>query len=162
MGEPLLRDLWIPSHQNAATNVIQPPIQANNFEIKPALNTMLQQSRFGGSALEDPHDHIMQFLEYCNTMKVNGVPAQSIRLQLFPFSLRDSAKVWLNTLPAHQKDTWEHLLQAFFEKYFPPIKAAEYRDQIMRFMQFVEFMDMLMEIAHICQLQILRCKISLK
>ena len=80
MAEPLVRDLWIPNHANAAANVIQPSIAANNFEIKPALITMVQQSRFGGSAMEDPHEHITQFLEYCNTVKINGVPADSIRL----------------------------------------------------------------------------------
>ena len=136
MGEQLVRDLWIPNHGSAAANVIQPTIAANNFEIKPALITMVQQSRFGGSALEDPHEHITQFLEYCNTVKINGVPADSIRLQLFPFALRDSAKVWLNTLPLAQKDSWEHLVQAFFEKYYPPLKAAEYRDKITNFSQF--------------------------
>ena len=133
--QPLLRDLWIPRDQGIAPGIVQPAIQANNFELKPALITMVQQTRFGGSPTEDPNEHIRTFLEYCNTLKCNGVTTDAIRLSLFPFSLRDSAKTWLHSLPLHLKDTWEHLLQAFFERYFPPSKAAEVRDQITRFSQ---------------------------
>lgn len=79
-----MKDLWLP--QNVSVNVAQPVIQANNFELKTALISMFQHSQFSGSALNDPYEHINQFLEYCN--KMNGVPADAIRLQLFPFSLR--------------------------------------------------------------------------
>ena len=89
MGDQLVKDLWLP--QNVSVNVAQPVIQANNFELKPALISMVQHSQFSGSALNDPYEHINQFLEYCNTVKMNGVPADAIRLQLFPFSLRDGA-----------------------------------------------------------------------
>ena len=112
MGEPriLVRDLWIPRDQGVSSGIVQPVIQANNFELKPALITMVQHSQFGGSALEDPHEHIRTFLEYCNTLKQNGVPADAIKLSVFPFSLRDSARIWLHSLPLHLTDTWEHLL----------------------------------------------------
>lgn len=109
----LLRDLWIPNHHSSGAAVIQPTIPANNFELKPTLITMVQQSRFGGSALEDPHEHIITFLEYCSTTKQNGVPADVIKFMLFPFSFRDSARIWLHTLPMSMKDTWGHLMQAF-------------------------------------------------
>lgn len=71
--EPLLRNLWIPRDHGIPGEMVQPIIQANNFELKPALINMVQQSRFGGTALEDPHEHIRTFLEYCNTLKQNGV-----------------------------------------------------------------------------------------
>lgn len=115
--KPLLRDLWIPKDQSASTDVLQPAIQANYFELKPALITMVQHNQFSGSALESPHSHIRNFLEYCNTLKYNGVPPEAIRMQLFPFSLRDGAKMWYHALP---EDKWEHLVQAFYERYSPP------------------------------------------
>ena len=58
----LLRDLWIPRDQGISSGIIQPVIQANNFELKPALITMVQHSQFGGLAVEDPHEHIRTFL----------------------------------------------------------------------------------------------------
>lgn len=83
---------------------------------------MVHHSQFGGSALEDPHEHIRTFLEYCNTLKQNGVPPDAIRLSLFPFYLRDGARLWLHSLPADLTDTSKHLLQAFLQRYFPPTK----------------------------------------
>ena len=74
MGDKKLRDLWIPKDQLANTDVVMPAIQANNWEIKPALINMVQHNPFKGSALESSHEHIRNFLEYCNTLKHNGVP----------------------------------------------------------------------------------------
>ena len=136
MGDKKLRDLWIPKDQISNADVIMPAIQANNWEIKPALINMVQHNPFKGSALESPHEHIRNFLEYCNTLKHNGVPPEAIRMQLFPFSLSGTAKIWYHALPVHCRDTWEHLVQAFFERYFPPTKAAECRDKITRFVQY--------------------------
>ncbi|XP_071683508.1 uncharacterized protein [Lolium perenne] len=134
MGDKILRDLWIP--QDLCPEGDQPGIPANNFELKPALISMIQHNQFGGTGLESPHTHIRNFLEYCNTLKYNGVPHDYIKMQLFPFSLRDGAKHWFHAMPPHHKDTWAHLLQAFYRRYFPPTKAAEYRDKINRFIQF--------------------------
>jgi hypothetical protein len=134
MGDKTLRDLWIP--QDICTEGDQPAILANNFEIKPALISMVQHNKFSGTGIESPHTHIRNFLEYCNTLKCNGVPHDFIKMQLFPFSLRDGVKLWFLAMPLHQKDTWAHLLKVFYGRYFPPTKAAEYRDKINRFVQF--------------------------
>ena len=75
------------------------PIAANNFELKPALISMVQESQFGGSLMEDPNLHLWVFLEVCGTLKINGASTDAIRLRLFPFSLRDKARVWLHSLP---------------------------------------------------------------
>ena len=87
MGDRKLRDLWIPKDHVATSDVVMPVIQENNWEIKPALINMMQHNPFKGSALESPHEHVRNFLEYCNTLKHNGVPPEAIRMQLFPFSL---------------------------------------------------------------------------
>jgi hypothetical protein len=105
MGDKKLRDLWIPKDQISNVDVIMPTIQANNWEIKPALINMVQHNPFKGSALESLHEHIRNFLEYCNTLKHNGVPPEAIRMQLFPFSLSGLAKVWFHALPSHCRDT---------------------------------------------------------
>ena len=60
----------------------------------------------------------------------------AIQLRLFPFSLRDKAKVWLNSLPPGLITTWEELAQRFLAKYFPPAKTAKLRNDITTFIQF--------------------------
>ncbi|GKU88967.1 hypothetical protein SLEP1_g3172 [Rubroshorea leprosula] len=90
-----------PSLEGIASSIRRSAIQANNFEIKPAIIQMIQQTvQFSGLPNENPYSHIASFLEICNTFKANGVSNDSVRLTLFPFSLRDKAKSWLQSFPA--------------------------------------------------------------
>ena len=92
------------------SSIRRPAIQANNFEIKLAIIQMIQQTvQFGGLSQEDTNVHIANFLEICDTFKHNGVRDDAIRLRLFPFSLRDKAKVWLHSLLPGIITTWEEL-----------------------------------------------------
>jgi len=90
-----LRDYTIPTVQDPA--VRRPTVEANNFELKPALIHMVESHQFGGYPNETPDEHIAKFLQYTNTVKLNGVRDEVIRLQLFPFSLRDKALAWYNS-----------------------------------------------------------------
>ncbi|KAF7802450.1 uncharacterized protein G2W53_041561 [Senna tora] len=107
-------------------SIRRPSIQANNFEIKPATIQLLQANgQFGGSPVEGPNNYILNFLEICDTFKHNGVSDDAIRLRLFPFSLRDKAKVWLQSLPEGSITTWEGLTQQFLTKYCGEIHTSE-------------------------------------
>jgi len=131
-----LRDYAMPSMEGAESSIKRPPIQANNFEIKPAIIQMIQHSvQFGGLSQEDPNVHLANFLEICDTFKHNGVSEDAIRLRLFPFSLRDKAKSWLISLPSGSITTWEQMAQKFLGKYFPPAKTAKLRNEITMFLQ---------------------------
>jgi len=89
-----LRDYVTPGVDSQTPGITIPPIAAHNFELKPALISMVQQSQFGGSLMEDPNLHLLVFLEVCDTLKINGASIDAIRLRLFPFSLRDKARAW--------------------------------------------------------------------
>ena len=91
----------------------QPPIEVNNFELKPALITMVQQHQFTGHPSEDPNDHLGRFMRMENTVKLNRVRLDVIKLQLFPFSLRDMAATWFDSLPMGSVNTWEELVEAY-------------------------------------------------
>ena len=60
---------------------------------------MVQQNQFTGHPTEDPNEHMGRFLMMANTVKLNGVTPEVIKLQLFPFSLRDIAATWFESLP---------------------------------------------------------------
>ncbi|MCI56164.1 hypothetical protein A2U01_0077415, partial [Trifolium medium] len=60
---------------------------------------MLQTvGQFSGVATEDPHLQLKQFLEVASNFKIPGITDDAFRLRLFPYSLRDRAKSWLNSL----------------------------------------------------------------
>ena len=131
-----LRDFATPKMTELQSSITRPAIAANTFEIKPGTIQMVQNTvQFGGMANDDPNDHLIGFLEICDTFKYNGVSDDAVRLRLFPFSLRDKAKSWLNSQPAASITTWEDLAQKFLAKFFPPAKTAKLRNEITMFDQ---------------------------
>ena len=68
-----MEDFWRPIIQEEYSTIRQPTVDANNFKLKPALITMVQQHQFTGHPTEDPNEHLGRFLRMANTVKLNGV-----------------------------------------------------------------------------------------
>jgi len=119
-----------PSQQEPHNNIAAPTINRNDFELKPSLLSTVQQHQFAGNPTDDPNEHLTKFEQYANTLKAKGVSQDAIRLRLFPFSLRDRAWAWLQSLPSNSVTTWEELKNVFLSRYFPPSKTAMPRAQI--------------------------------
>ena len=66
---------------------------------------------------------------------MNKVSNDAIKLRLFPFSLQDRAKDWLETISLESITTWDALAQGFLNKYFPPAKSQRLRMEIGTFRQ---------------------------
>ena len=130
-----MEDFWKPIIQDEYSAIRQPAIDTNNFELKPALITMVQQHQFTGHPTEDPNEHLGRFLRMANTVKLNGVRPEVIRLHLFPFSLRDTVATWYESLPYGSVDTWEELVEAYLGRFFPPSLTSERRREIIVFQQ---------------------------
>ena len=71
-----------------------------------------------------------------NTVKLNGVRPEVIKLHLFPFSLRDIAATWYESLPYGYFDTWKELVEAYLGRFFPPSLTSERRREIIIFQQW--------------------------
>ncbi|XP_045802576.1 uncharacterized protein LOC123896203 [Trifolium pratense] len=130
-----LKSYAIPSQAEPHNSIAAPAIEANNFELKPSLLSAVQQNQFSGNPTDDPNLHLSIFLQYADTVKANGVSPEAIRLRLFPFSLRDKARAWLQSLPSNSVATWDELKKVFLARYFPPSKTAMLRAQINGFRQ---------------------------
>ena len=128
-----MEEFWRPIIQEEYSIVRQPPIKANNFELKLALITMVQQHQFAGHPYEDPNEHLGRFMRMENTVKLNGVRPHVIKLQLFPFSLRNMAATWFDSLPVGSVNTREELAEAFMSRFFPPTLTAKRRGEIIVF-----------------------------
>ncbi|XP_031394316.1 uncharacterized protein LOC116205794 [Punica granatum] len=140
-----LRDYAVPTIMGSA--IRRPTIPANNFELKSALIQMVQSKQFGGYPNESPDEHIAGFLQYCNTVKMNNVTDDVIRLQLFPFSVRDKARAWFNSLPQESITTWADLSSKFLRRFFPPARTARLRNEITNFTNLDDTLRSLVDAA---------------
>ncbi|KAF7823776.1 uncharacterized protein G2W53_021920 [Senna tora] len=103
-------DYATPKLDGLQHSIRRPSIQANNFEIKPATIQLLQANgQFGGSPIEDPNNHILNFLEIWIRQK-------------FGYNLYQRGR------SLHGK-SWHYN----FTKYFPPGKTAKMRNDITPF-----------------------------
>nr|GFA15563.1 reverse transcriptase domain-containing protein [Tanacetum cinerariifolium] len=101
-----------------------PVITADNFELKHGLLTLVQNKQFYGHDKEDPHAHICYFNKITSTLKFPNVPNTSIKLMLFPFSLKGAARIWLEKEPPRSIFTWDDLVSKFINQFFPPSKTT--------------------------------------
>ncbi|GJT21991.1 reverse transcriptase domain-containing protein [Tanacetum coccineum] len=62
-------------------------------------------------------------------------PSTSVKLMLFPFSLEGAARIWLDKEPPRSILTWDDLVSKFINKFFPPSKTTNLRNEITRFQQ---------------------------
>ena len=62
-----------------------------------------------------------------NTVKLNGVRPEIIKLQLFLISPRNVATIWFDSLPVRLVNTWEELVEAYMSRFFPLTLTIERR-----------------------------------
>ena len=125
-----MEKLWNSFIHNKYSAIKPPAINANDFELKPALITMVQQNQFAGHSTENPNEHLGRFMRIANSIKLNGVKPEVIQLQLFPFSLRDMAITWFDSLPQESVNDWEKLMRAYFNKFFISSLQSRQRGEI--------------------------------
>ncbi|XP_012837477.1 PREDICTED: uncharacterized protein LOC105958024 [Erythranthe guttata] len=133
--ERTMREYRTPAVNENYSGIRKPTIAANNFKLKTGQINMVMVNQFSGAATADPNLHLANFLEICDTIKVNGVSDDAIRLKLFSFSVRDKAKSWLLSLNPGSLTCWEELSQAFLARFFPPSKTAQLRRDVGNFRQ---------------------------
>ncbi|KAL2902003.1 Exosome complex component rrp46, partial [Bienertia sinuspersici] len=136
MAEERAKSLWdygVPDTTTGAlSSIVQPTVNAADFELKPQFIQFISNDSLG-LANECPVSHIASFLEKCDTLKINNVSEDAIRLRLFPFSLRDRAREWLQDEGVGTFDTWDKLAKAFLVKFLGQEKTAKLRNELATF-----------------------------
>ncbi|XP_015947501.1 uncharacterized protein LOC107472491 [Arachis duranensis] len=138
-GQPqrrVLASYTFANPRHCGSSILTPNVDANNFELKPQLITLVQNNcSYGGGPLEDPNQHLSTFLRICNIVKTNGVPPDSYKLMLFPFSLRDKATQWLESFPRDSINNWDDLVTKFLAKFYPPQRIIRLKAEVQTFTQ---------------------------
>ncbi|GJW37019.1 hypothetical protein Tco_0059939 [Tanacetum coccineum] len=105
-------------------------IQAMNFGLK---NVMIQQVQ-NSCPFRGPGDyankHLDKFLHVTQSMKMNGVSVDALRLYLFPYSLQHRAAEWFDRLPRNSITTFDQMAKIFLGKYFPPSMVTKLRNSM--------------------------------
>nr|GEU69967.1 reverse transcriptase domain-containing protein [Tanacetum cinerariifolium] len=111
-------------------------IQVTNFGLK---NDMIQQDQnscqFHGLPGDDANKHLDKFLHVTQSIIVNGVTDDALRLYLFPYSLTHHVTTWFDHLPRSSITIFEQMAKMFLEKYFPPFMVTHSRNEITNFRQ---------------------------
>nr|GEV12261.1 reverse transcriptase domain-containing protein [Tanacetum cinerariifolium] len=111
-------------------------IQATNFGLKNDMIQQVQSSfQFHGLPGDDANKHLDKFLHVTQSIKVNGVTDDALRMYLFPRSLTYHATAWFDRLPRNSITTFEPMAKMFLEKYFPPSMVTKLRNEITDFRQ---------------------------
>nr|GEV01800.1 reverse transcriptase domain-containing protein [Tanacetum cinerariifolium] len=84
---------------------------------------------------DDANNHLDKFLRVTQSIKVNRVTDDALRLYLFPHSLTHHATAWFERLPRNSINTFEQMDKMFLEKYFPPSMVTKLRSEITNFRQ---------------------------
>ncbi|GJZ57976.1 reverse transcriptase domain-containing protein [Tanacetum coccineum] len=127
----------------------------HSSELKIGLLNLVTAIAFHGFENDDPHSHIRRFTKITQTVKLNNVPSDVVKLLLFPFSLEGAARTWLEKEPPNSITTWNDLVSKFVNRFFPPSKTTNLRNEITRFQQrfgetFAEAWDRFKDLLNKC------------
>ena len=123
-----MRDRMHPPHMSAPSCIV--PL-TKQLVIRPHIVPLLPT--FHGMESENPYAHIKEFEDVCNTFQEGGASIDLMRLKLFPFTLKDKAKIWLNSLRLRSICTWTDLQAEFLKKFFPTHRTNGLKKQISNF-----------------------------
>nr|GEU96411.1 reverse transcriptase domain-containing protein [Tanacetum cinerariifolium] len=96
---------------------------------QPSLNVQ-NSCLFHGLPVDDANKHLDKFLHVTQSIKVNGVTDDALRLYLFPHSMTHHATAWFDRLPRNSINTFEQMAKMFLGKYFPPSMVTKLRNEI--------------------------------
>nr|GEX22164.1 reverse transcriptase domain-containing protein [Tanacetum cinerariifolium] len=101
-------------------------IQATNFGLKNDMIQQVQNSfQFHKLSGDDANKHLDKFLHVTQSIKVNGVTDDALRMYLFPLFLTHHVTAWFDHLPRNSINTFKQMAKMFLGKYFPPSMVLE-------------------------------------
>nr|GEX15162.1 hypothetical protein [Tanacetum cinerariifolium] len=132
-----MEELCQPTLNGRGGTIAPIAIQATDFRLKNDMIQQVQNScQFHGLSSDDAKKHLDKFLHVTQSIKVNGVTDDALRLYLFPHSLTHHATAWFDRFPRNSITTFEQMAKMFLEKYFPPYMVTKLRNEITNFRQY--------------------------
>ena len=145
-----MRDHIHPPRMSAPSCIVPPTEQ---MVVRPYLVPLLPT--FHGMESENPYLHMREFEEVYNTFKEETVTVDLMRLKLFPFTLKDKAKIWLNSLWPRSIQNWTKMQDEFLNKFFSTHRTNSLKRKISTFStieneKFYACWERYMEVLNAC------------
>nr|GEX04085.1 reverse transcriptase domain-containing protein [Tanacetum cinerariifolium] len=103
------------------------PTLLNNSEMAAEGPGDLPNScQFHGLPGDDDNKHLDKFLHVTQSIKVNGVTNDALRLYLFAHSLTHHATVWFDRLPRNSINTFEQMAKMFLGEIFSTFNGGTF------------------------------------
>ena len=123
-----MRDHIHPPRVSAPSCIIPP---ADDVAVRPYLVPLLPTYHVMEN--ENPYTHLRDFEEVCTTFKEGMMDMDLLKLKAFPLTLKDKAKIWLNSLRPRTIRNWAELQAEFLKKFFSAHKTNNLKRQIYTF-----------------------------
>ena len=123
-----MRDHIHPPRVSAPSCIIPP---ADDVAVRPYLVPLLPT--YHGMENENPYTHLRDFEEVCTTFKEGIMDMDLLKLKAFPLTLKDKAKIWLNSLRPRTIRNWAEMQAEFLKKFFSAHKTNNLKRQIYTF-----------------------------
>ena len=145
-----MRDHIHPPRVSAPSCIIPP---ADDVAVRPYLVPLLPT--YHGMENENPYTHLRDFEEVCTTFKEGMMDMDLLKLKAFPLTLKDKAKIWLNSLRPRTIRDWAELQAEFLKKFFSAHKTNNLKRQIYTFAahegeKFYQCWERFMETSNAC------------
>ena len=145
-----MRDHIHPPRVSAPSYIVPP---ADDVAVRPYLVPLLPT--YHGMENENPYTHLRDFEEVCTTFKEGMMDMDLLKLKAFPLTLKDKAKIWLNSLRPITIRDWAELQAEFLKKFFSAHKTNNLKRQIYTFAahegeKFYQCWERFMETSNAC------------
>ena len=124
-----MRDHIHPLRVSAASCIV-PPIE-DVVVVRSYLVSMFPT--FHGMENENPYIHIREFEEVCTTFVEGAINMDLLKLKAFPLTLKDKAKIWINSIRPRTIRNWTELQAKFLKKFFNEHRTNSLKRQIYTF-----------------------------
>nr|GEY82535.1 reverse transcriptase domain-containing protein [Tanacetum cinerariifolium] len=122
----LLNDFEMATKGNGDLPV--PDLRTMEELCQPSLNGR-NSCQFHGLSGDDDNKHLDKFLHVTQSIKVNVVTDDALRLYLFPHSLTHHATSWFDHLPKNSINTFEQMAKMFLDTFYNGL-TLRHRDTI--------------------------------
>ena len=131
--ERTLREILKPQRTTTNSCIFRSE-EANEFLMKSKMIRLLHV--YQGVQYENPYSFMRDFENVCSAFLSTGSPLHIICLVLFPFSLKEKAKIWFHSIPPNSIFTWEDMRNEFLNKFFPPALTNALMRAIQNFFEY--------------------------